>query len=140
MIIQNVYLDNWNWNIRVYYNASKKYKNIIIDDLKTLGFDNYYIDNLQSMLLYGGINWGVTYTNSEVNTSIVIIGKTTNAEQFQNTFDHEKGHLATHIAQVYNINPYGEKYQYLVGDIGLKLFKVAKQYLCDNCRNRLKIS
>ena len=104
------------------------------------GFDNYYIDNLQSMLLYGGVNWGVTYTNSDVNTSIIVIGKITNAEQFQNTFDHKKGHLATHITQIYNINPYGEKYQYLVEDIGLKLFKVAKQYLCDNCRNKLKIS
>ena len=139
MIIQDIRLDNWNWNVRVYYDASSKYVDTIIDDMKTIGANNDSINNLYTMLLYGGRNCGFTYTNGDNNASIIVIGKTTNAEQFQNTFDHEKGHLATHIAQILNINLYGEEYQYLIGDIGLKLFKVAKQYLCDTCRHKLNI-
>jgi len=139
MTIQDIHLDNWNWNVRVYYHANKCYKNIILDDLRTLGINSKDIDKITYQLLYGGVNWGLTYTNIENNYSIVLIGTTTNANQFQNTFDHEKGHLATHIAEVYNIDFYSETYQYLIGDIGLKLFKVAKQYLCDDCRRKNKI-
>lgn len=107
--------------------------------MKTIGANESDIENLHTMILYGGLNWGVTYTNNDNKFSIIVISETTNAEQFQNTFDHEKEHLATHIAQLLNINLYSEEYQYLIGDIGLKLFKIAKRYLCDCCRQRLEI-
>ena len=68
----------------------------------------------------------------------MVIGLTTSSEEFQNTLDHEKGHLVMHIAEAYNIDPYGEEYQYLSGEVGQKLFKVAKRFLCDHCRRFLK--
>lgn len=45
--------------------------------------------------------------------TLVVIGLTTSPEEFQSTFDHEKGHLAIHIAQYYHLDPYGEEFQYL---------------------------
>lgn len=71
--------------------------------------------------------------------SIVVIGLTTSAEEFQNTFDHEKGHLAMHISSALKIKPYGEEYQYLTGEIGQSMFKIAKRFLCDDCRQKLVI-
>ena len=53
------------------------------------------------------------------------------------TFDHEKGHLAIHIAKYYDIDPYGEEYQYLTGDIGKKLFPIASKFMCKHCRQEL---
>lgn len=70
---------------------------------------------------------------------IVVIGLTTSAEEFQNTFDHEKGHLAMHISSALKIKPYGEEYQYLTGEIGQSMFKIAKRFLCDDCRQKLVI-
>ena len=64
---------------------------------------------------------------------------TTSAEEFQNTFDHEKGHLAMHISSALKIKPYGEEYQYLTGEIGQSMFKIAKRFLCDDCRQKLVI-
>lgn len=63
----------------------------------------------------------------------------TSAEEFQNTFDHEKGHLAMHISSALKIKPYGEEYQYLTGEIGQSMFKIAKRFLCDDCRQKLVI-
>ena len=81
-----------------------------------------------------GYNVGVTYSNPQLRRSVVVIGKTTCAAEFQNTFDHEKMHLAMHIAQSKQIDPYSEEYGYLVGEIGQKMFCIAKKFLCDHCR------
>lgn len=34
---------------------------------------------------------------------------------------------------------YGEEYQYLTGEIGQSMFKIAKRFLCDDCRQKLVI-
>jgi hypothetical protein len=74
----------------------------------------------------------------EERESIVIIGATSCPAEFQHTFDHEKIHLAMHIGKYFNINPYSEELAYLVGDIGLEMFPIAKRFLCEHCREELK--
>lgn len=83
-------------------------------------------------------NTGFTYSNFKNKCSIVIIGLTSSPEQFQNTFDHEKGHVAMHIASAYDLDLYGEDFQYLVGEIGQKMFRKAKRFLCEHCRTTLQ--
>ena len=68
----------------------------------------------------------------------MVIGITETPEEFQNTFDHEKGHLAMHIAEADNLDIFGEDFQYLTGEIGRELFPVAKKFMCEHCRVDLK--
>ena len=42
-----------------------------------------------------------------------------------------------HICSAYGIDPFGEEYQYLTGEIGQKMFKIARRFLCEHCRNSL---
>ena len=93
----------------------------------------------ENLLRSNQYNIGITYSNFKHKCSIVVIGLTTSAEEFQNTFDHEKGHLAMHISLALKIKPYGEEYQYLTGEIGQSMFKIAKRFLCDDCRQKLVI-
>lgn len=44
-----------------------------------------------------------------------------------------------HISSALKIKPYGEEYQYLTGEIGQSMFKIAKRFLCDDCRQKLVI-
>lgn len=44
-----------------------------------------------------------------------------------------------HISSALKIKPYGEEYQYLIGEIGQSMFKIAKRFLCDDCRQKLVI-
>lgn len=69
---------------------------------------------------------------------MIVIGLTSSTSEFQNTFDHEKGHLAMHICETDNIDPFSEEYQYLTGEIGQAMFRVAKNFLCVHCRVKLK--
>ncbi len=80
---------------------------------------------------------GYTYTNPENHKSVVIIGPTADAMEFQDTFDHEKGHLTTTIADALDIPLRSEACEYLRGEIGKQMFKVAQIFLCDVCRKDL---
>lgn len=83
------------------------------------------------------MNTGLTYSNPRYRESVMVIALTSSPEEFQNSFDHEKGHLVKHISQAFGIDPYGEEEQYLSGDIGQLMFPVAKQFLCEHCRTKL---
>ena len=54
--------------------------------------DEYFI--VKDSLMNQELNIGFTYTNYSKKSTVVIIGLTTSAAEFQNTFDHEKGHVA----------------------------------------------
>lgn len=38
--------------------------------------------------------------------------------------------------QACNLDAEGEEYQYLTGEVGQKMFKIAKRFLCDDCRSK----
>ena len=42
-----------------------------------------------------------------------------------------------HIADALDIDLLGEEFQYLTGEIGQKMFRKAKRFLCDQCRTNL---
>ena len=137
MIIQTIYLENYDWTVRVFYGVTHLDIMPISWSLDEMGFSTDEVREIISDVRSLGVNHGETYSNPFHRCSIIVINVTTNASEFQNTFDHEKGHLATHIADAYHIDLRSEEYQYLVGDIGQKLFKVAHIFMCDTCRINL---
>ena len=137
MIKQNIYLEDWDWHATIYYAVDSYYTDEILDELEWLGCKTSELVKVESMLRSNTYNTGFTYSNFQHKCSIVIIGLTTSADQFQNTFDHEKGHLAMHIAEALDIDILGEEFQYLTGEIGQKMFRKAKRFMCDQCRVKL---
>jgi hypothetical protein len=81
------------------------------------------------------INTGFTYTDNRKHLTFIIIGLTDSVEEFFNTFIHELGHASVHIAEYYDLRLNSEKMQYLQGELGLEMFSVAKDFLCEHCRN-----
>ena len=134
MIIQEIYLKDWDWVVKVFYAVDTYYVDDILGELEAIGCPQS--DLKQAKVCLNGVNGGFAYSNFENRSSVIVIGLTMSAAQFQNTFDHEKGHLAMHICDFLQLNPFGEEFQYLVGEIGQAMFPVAKMFLCDRCRNR----
>ena len=139
MLIQDIYLEDWDWRITVYYAVDSCYTDDILQDLKYIGCKGRELDSAEELLLDDAYNVGLTYSSFQDRWSIVVIGLTNSPEEFQNTFDHEKGHLAMHIGKALDIDIFGEEYQYLTGEIGQKMFKVAKKFMCEHCRKELEI-
>lgn len=139
MIIQEIYLPEYRWKVKVYYAVNSYYADEILKELIEYNPTVKEYNKVMNAMYNYEYNTGFTFTDYSNKQSLVIIGLTTSPSEFQNTFDHEKGHLAMHIAQYYNIDPYGEMYQYLTGDIGKKLFTVARKFLCNHCRKELTL-
>lgn len=136
MIRQRIYLDRWDWAVTVYYEAGPEDADRILFDLDSLGAGRQELLRAEKNLRGGVPNSGLTFTSREMHESMTVIGRTTDAAQFQDTLDHEKGHLVMHIGRALGIDPYGEDLQYLSGEIGRRMFPVAKRFLCDVCRRK----
>jgi len=136
LLCQEFYLENWDWFVRVFYVVDYLPIEYIEIQLEKLNFSksdiSLAVDNLTN-----GDNKAITFSNSKSRSSVIVIGKTSNPEEFSNSYDHEKFHLAMHIAKENNIDPYSEELAYLIGEIGFNTFKVARRFLCEHCRENL---
>lgn len=137
MIVQDFYIERYDWHVRVFYAVTTYWVGPIIRELRRIGCAREKLEMAYRNLSSGNLNTGLTYSNFERRETVMVIAKTSSPEQFQNSFDHEKGHLCRHISQTFGIDPYGEEEQYLQGYIGQKMFPVAKKFLCECCRGEL---
>ena len=129
MIRQIIYLGNYDWTIRVYYAVGACKSKEIIGDLIDIGCKGETLQRAERNLQEGAKNTGLTFSSKRYRESVMVIGITTSPEEFASTYDHEKGHLVRQICQSFGIDPYGEEAQYLAGDIGKKMFPVARRFL-----------
>lgn len=134
MIVQDIYLEKYDWSIRVYYAVNEYFISNILIDLLEMDCNEESFFKIKRLMESEANNIGFTYTNTEMRASLMLIGITDSSEEFQDTFDHEKGHLVMHISSALDIDPYSEDYQYLAGEVGKRMFKIAKKFLCDHCR------
>jgi len=134
MLVQDIYLEDYDWCVKVFYAVDTYYVGEILGELESIGCNGYELSKAEDVLSAGDYNIGLTYSNLPRRCSVVVIGLTSSPAEFQNTFDHEKGHLAMHICQELNIDPFSEEYQYLVGEIALLMFPAAEHFLCEHCR------
>lgn len=139
MIVQNIYLPKYKWHVKIYYAVNTYYIDDILKECILYNPTIKEYSKIKEFLEDYEYNSGFTLTDYINNKSLMVIGLTTSPSEFQNTLDHEKGHLATHISKEYDIDPYSEKYQYLVGSIGERMFPVAKKFLCEHCKKELTL-
>jgi predicted SprT family Zn-dependent metalloprotease len=135
MIRQDVYLERWDWYVMVYYAVDTYYMDEILEELEMIGCT--YADEIEEDLTQHPYNNGLTYSNMRRRVSLIVIGLTETPDEFQNTYDHEKGHLAMHIAEEDRMDVFGEEFQYLTVEIGKQTFPVAKRFMCEHCRKDL---
>lgn len=133
MIAQNIELQDWGWDVSVFYDVTPNDANAVLLVLEMTGCDGRTLRRAERNLRSGFLNTGLTYTNPEVGQTIMVIGRTDSPEQFWNTLDHEKGHAVMHIAGAKSISHQGEEYQYLSGALCQQLYPVAKMFICGRC-------
>lgn len=130
MIVQHVYLKRYDWSIIAFFTSDHSSDEEILEFMEIIDCSEEEIDSIAELMKPTSKDCGFTYSDYIDKNTIIYIGPTSSVDEFQNTFDHEKGHAAIHIATYYDIDPYGEEYQYLAGEIGQRLFDVAKLFIC----------
>lgn len=79
----------------------------------------------RSVLCSGAYNTGLTYSNPHKKETVIVIGRATSAEEFVNSFSHEKWHACCHIIDYFGMRLDTEVAAYLVGDISGEIFNNA---------------
>lgn len=131
MDVQRIYLPEWDWECTIFYDATRDDLPDVLHALRDIGCSRRHFFTAKASLQSGEPNKGFTISSSRARSSVMVIGFASSAEQFQNTFDHEKGHLARHICEADGIDPYGEEAQYLAGAIGQMMWRAAQNYICE---------
>lgn len=130
MIRQRFALPRYGWSIYAYYVVTIPDADEILDALVGIGCHGEDLQRAYGNLTSGRLDTGLTYSNSDTRETIMVFAKTSSAKEFMQSYKHETGHLQSHIAQTFGIDPHGEEIQYIGDDIVEKTWEVANDLLC----------
>ena len=120
----------YNWRITILYETTCDDIDFIIETLMDIKcpvkYINKALDNLQECKL----NSGLTYSNTRLKSSVIIINKTSSFSQLINTIAHEYFHLICHISDVLEIKD-EEKLANLNGNLNMRSYNII-----EDLRNR----
>ncbi len=137
MIRQTFDLPEYGWRVRCYYCVHGYHVSEIMNSLEDIGCRGKNLNDAYESLSSGKLDTGLTYSNKRTGETVIVIQITTTPKEFAKSWRHEMGHLATHIAEAYGIDPHGEEIQYIGDDIVEEMWDVAHHFLCEHCRSRL---
>ncbi len=117
-----VFFEKYNWDIEVCIIIENPDIQYILNRLEDLGCPNKIL-RMAISRIEDYENSGFTFTNPEKHKSIIVINRPNSAEEFIDTYNHEKNHVEMNICKEFGIDPYSEKAAYLSGQLAKKLFK-----------------
>lgn len=126
MIFDNFEIQDW--NITIIYEATCDDIDFIIRTLKDINCPiqliNRALDNLENCRL----NTGLTYSNLNLQSSVIIINKASSVKQLINTITHEYFHLVCHISKTIDF-PDEEELATLNGNLNMQSFKIVNKII-----------
>ncbi len=138
MFIQDIYIERADWYVKVFHAVDAMWADEITDYLVHAGCRGENLEDATSQLWSGLPNKGLTYSNLDKRETIMVIGFTSNGQEYWNTLDHEKQHLLQDISVKCGIDPFGEEISYISGEFIRSVYTDAKDLLCDCCRKKYK--
>ena len=118
--------DIYDWNVIVLYECTCNNIDFIIKLLRDIKCPNRYIKEALNNLQSCDLNIGLTYSNKKLQSSVIVINKTSSFAQLINTIAHEYFHLICHISSTLKIDD-EEKLAYLNGDLNMRSYNIVKK-------------
>ena len=132
MIKARVYLQEYDWTIYAHFAVTKDNSEEIFN--KLLQYGSQYNEALDACAVIeeDRPNYGITYSNHILKTTILVISKSTSAKEFIDTFVHEVSHIQRHIIKTYHLDSDSEQVCYMIGTIAKQLYTKCSRLFCDN--------
>lgn len=109
------------WKVIILYEVTCDDTNYIIQTLRDINCPNKYIKEAIKNLDSCNLNIGLTYSNLDLQSSVIVIGKTSSFDQIINTISHEYFHLLCHLKRGLNIKD-EEELATLNGDLNRRSY------------------
>lgn len=113
----------YNWRITILYETTCDDIDFIIKTLMEINCPKRYINKALDNLEECKLNSGLTYSNTRLKSSVIIINKTSSFSQLINTIAHEYFHLICHISDVLEIKD-EEKLANLNGNLNMRSYNI----------------
>lgn len=136
MIRQRFHIGRYYWNVTAYYAVTGYQYNEIMSNLERIGCSGQNLQIASENLKNNKLNTGITYSNTYMRESVMVVAVASSAEQFHRALIHEIRHLQSHIATAYNIDEKGEEVCYLLDDIVGEIHSVVAPLICNCCRTK----
>lgn len=115
----------YDWNIVVLYQCSCDNIDFIIETLKEINCPTKYIIQALNNLKTCSLNIGLTYSNTILKSSVIVINKTSSFAELINTISHEYYHLICHIQKTLEIED-EEELAHLNGNLNMRSYNIVK--------------
>lgn len=115
MICQEIYLEKYDWVVRICHVSCKEDADEAMDLLSSIGCKGKPLFDAYDHISSDETNKGLTYTNTDRRTSVVIIGKSSSEGEYINSLTHELFHVVAHICGFLGMDMQGEEPCYLMG-------------------------
>ncbi len=116
----------YNWNVTILYECTCDDIDTIIETLKEINCPNKYIKEALNNLKTCNLNIGLTYSNMNLKSSVIVVNKTSSFSQLINTISHEYFHLICHISKALEIED-EEELAYLNGDLNMHSYQFVEK-------------
>ena len=128
-MIKDIFYE-YDWKITVLYETTCNNIDYIIETLSDIQCPKYYINRALDNLEECKLDSGLTYSNTSLKSSVIIINKTSSFAQLINTISHEYFHLICHISNVLEIED-EEELANLNGNLNMRSYNIV-----EDLRNR----
>lgn len=115
-----------------YFAKTSRYAEEIMENLLRIGVSGEDAHTAWENLRSGRVDTGLTYSGYAKRESVMVVGVTSDAGEFLDSFVHELGHLTAQMAEALGLDHMGEEVQYLRGGLAKRLYPAIKGLLCGN--------
>lgn len=116
----------YDWDVTVLYETTCDDIDFIIETLMDINCPKYYIKRALDNLEECKLNSGLTYSNINLKSSVIIVNKTSSFAELINTVSHEYFHLLCHIQKILEIED-EEELANLNGNLNMRSYKIVKK-------------
>lgn len=134
MLYQEFDIPKYDWKVFAFYDTTFEDADVVMDCLYEMGCSGEIANRAFSNLNSGILNTGLTF--SKKHKTCIVLGRTTDKENFAHTYAHEIAHCAIHLADEYGIDLQSETLAYIIGDLAAVMLPYASKFLCDHCRTK----
>lgn len=124
------YMNSLEWTVEVYCLKPSFDPTPILSALREYSPKDKDMLVASRLMRSGDKNWGFTFSSYRQRASLMVIGPAENQAEYFDTIVHETYHLAKHIAQCDDLDPFSEDVAYIAGDMVKMIYGSFRNMVC----------
>lgn len=137
MITRVFHISQHDWIVKAYIDTTLEDADVILGELKSIGADMDIMSKAYRNLRSGELNTGITYVSPWNRETVIVVSRSTSAEEYFNSIVHEIAHAGVYTCDALGIDLKSEQAAYFQGGLARDLFPCIKGFLCECCRQKV---